>query len=76
MGRAGLDNGWIQFSSVRIPRTNMLMKWGQVTKEGKYTPPPNQTVVYASLIGERLLVVSLTFVDHKLYNFIFYFDFC
>ncbi len=57
MGRAGLDNGWIQFSSVRVPRTNMLMKWGQVTREGKYTPPPNQTVVYASLIGERLLVV-------------------
>ena len=25
-GRAGTDNGWIQFTNVRIPRSHMLMK--------------------------------------------------
>lgn len=29
-GRNGLDNGWIQFHNVRVPRENMLMRWAQV----------------------------------------------
>ncbi|PRP84162.1 hypothetical protein PROFUN_04153 [Planoprotostelium fungivorum] len=57
VGRQGLDNGWIQFSQVRVPRKNMLARWATVTREGKYTPPQSQALVYASLIGERLLVL-------------------
>lgn len=30
VGRAGLDNGWIQFSQVRVPRDNMLSRWAKV----------------------------------------------
>jgi len=33
MGRDGIDNGWIQFDHVRIPREDMLMKWAKVTDE-------------------------------------------
>lgn len=57
MGRAGVDNGWIQFSNVRIPRENMLMKWAHVSPDGKYTPPPNPTIPYATLIGERIIAL-------------------
>jgi acyl-CoA oxidase len=57
-GRNGLDNGWIQFSHVRIPRTNMMMKWAQVTKEGVYTPSVNPAISYSTLIGERLTLLS------------------
>ncbi|CAG8689597.1 7965_t:CDS:10 [Funneliformis caledonium] len=57
-GRNGLDNGWIQFSHVRIPRTNMLMKWAKVTQEGKYIPSANPEISYSPLIGERLTVLS------------------
>lgn len=32
-GRNGIDNGWIQFTNVRIPRTNMLMRYTKVTRE-------------------------------------------
>ncbi|CAH1759898.1 6417_t:CDS:10 [Entrophospora sp. SA101] len=53
-GRNGLDNGWIQFSCVRIPRENMLMKWSKVTRDGKFTPSPNPAIFYATLICERL----------------------
>ena len=53
-GRNGLDNGWIQFSHVRVPKTNMLMKWAKFTQEGKYIPSTNPAISYASLIGERL----------------------
>ena len=57
-GRNGLDNGWIQFSHVRIPRTNMMMKWAKVTREGKYTPSVNPAISYSPLVGERLALLS------------------
>ncbi|KAJ3105274.1 fatty-acyl coenzyme A oxidase [Phlyctochytrium planicorne] len=53
-GRNGLDNGWIQVTQARVPRTNMLMKWCQVSKDGDVTDPPHPAVVYATLIPERL----------------------
>lgn len=30
-GRNGLDNGYIQFSNVRVPRQNMLQRWATVS---------------------------------------------
>jgi acyl-CoA oxidase len=53
-GRQGLDNGWIQFNNVRIPRKNMLMRWAQVTRDGEFIPPPHPALAYAALIPERL----------------------
>jgi hypothetical protein len=35
-----VDNGYIQFTNVRIPRAYMLMKHTQVTREGKVFEPP------------------------------------
>jgi hypothetical protein len=33
LARNRLDNGWIQFTQVRIPRENMLMKWAQLSRD-------------------------------------------
>jgi hypothetical protein len=33
-GRNGMDNGWIQFSNVKIPLENMMMKWATLDKNG------------------------------------------
>lgn len=35
----GIDNGWIRFDHVRIPRTNMLMKHAKLERDGGYTKP-------------------------------------
>ncbi|KAF9545604.1 acyl-Coenzyme A oxidase [Mortierella hygrophila] len=56
--RQGLDNGWIQFTSVRIPRENMLMKWASMSPEGEFTPSPNPILSYATLIPERFTILS------------------
>ncbi|CEG71334.1 Putative Acyl-coenzyme A oxidase [Rhizopus microsporus] len=60
VGHAGLDNGWIQFRQKRIPRIDMLAKWVQLDRQGNYKPAPNPAVMYATLIPERLSLVTVT----------------
>ncbi|KAK7204075.1 acyl-coenzyme a oxidase 2 [Myxozyma melibiosi] len=57
MGRDGIDNGWVQFTNVRIPRQFMLMRHCQVDRHGKVTQPPLEQLTYGALIGGR---VSMT----------------
>lgn len=54
MGRSGVDNGWIQFTSVRIPRYNMLQKWCKVDADGTVTLPPLEQLSYISLLHGRV----------------------
>jgi acyl-CoA oxidase len=57
MGRHGIDNGWIQFTFVRIPRSHMLMKHCQVTRAGIVHEPPLQQLAYGALITGRVSMV-------------------
>jgi acyl-CoA oxidase len=63
MGRDTIDNGWIQFTNVRIPRTNMLMKWAKVDRNGKYTPPPLAQLAYGAVVSARIDIVGQSAVD-------------
>jgi len=58
MGRNGLDNGWIQFTNVRIPRENMLMKYAKVEPDGTYVKPPLAQLAYGALIGARVQIAK------------------
>ncbi|KAI7903339.1 acyl-CoA dehydrogenase/oxidase [Cokeromyces recurvatus] len=60
VGRHGLDNGWIQFREKRIPRQDMLSRWTSVDRHGDYRPAPNPAIMYATLIPERLSLVTGT----------------
>lgn len=57
MGRNGIDNGWIQFTNVRIPRTYMLMKYTKVSREGIVKEPPLNQLAYGALIQGRVAMV-------------------
>lgn len=57
MGRHGTDNGWIQFTNVRIPRSHMLMKHTKVSRDGAVTEPPLQQLAYGALITGRVSMV-------------------
>lgn len=54
MGREGVDNGWIQFSNVRIPRFFMLQKFCKVLREGNVSLPPLEQLSYISLLQGRV----------------------
>ncbi|KAF7728495.1 fatty-acyl coenzyme A oxidase [Apophysomyces ossiformis] len=57
MGRDGIDNGWIQFTNVRIPRGYMLMKHAKVSRTGAVQEPKLQQLTYGALLQGRVAMV-------------------
>jgi len=69
MGRDGIDNGFISFNHIRIPRENMLMKWAKVSPEGIFSERPKAQLSYGALIVGRVVKIKdvqklLTIVIH------------
>lgn len=58
MGRDGIDNGYIQFTNVRIPRAYMLMKHTQVTRDGQVFKAPLAQLTYGALLQGRTAMVA------------------
>lgn len=64
MGLNGVDNGSLMFDNVRIPRLNLLDRFGQVLADGTYvTQIPNAGVRFNTtidtLVGGRIAVASM-----------------
>ncbi|ODQ80752.1 hypothetical protein BABINDRAFT_160968 [Babjeviella inositovora NRRL Y-12698] len=57
MGRNGIDNGWIQFSNVHIPRGNMLSKYDKVDRDGTVHNAPLAQLAYSALLTGRVGMV-------------------
>uniref|UniRef100_A0AC35TSJ1 Acyl-coenzyme A oxidase n=1 Tax=Rhabditophanes sp. KR3021 TaxID=114890 RepID=A0AC35TSJ1_9BILA len=55
---SGLDNGYLIFNQVTIPRTYMFMKYAQVTKEGQYIKPLHEKAAYGSMIFVRSIMLT------------------
>ncbi|KAG1055545.1 hypothetical protein G6F43_002500 [Rhizopus delemar] len=58
MGRDGIDNGWIQFTHVRIPRGYMLQKHTKVSRTGDVKEPKLQQLTYGALLQGRVTMVA------------------
>lgn len=61
LGLNGVDNGRIWFTNVRVPRENLLNKYGDVSPEGVYTSPienPSRRffTMLGTLVGGRVCV--------------------
>lgn len=53
VGLNGVDNGALRFCSVRIPRDNLLNRFGDVSRDGKYTSTlPSINKRFAATLGE------------------------
>ncbi len=63
MGLNGVDNGRLWLDSVRIPRTNLLDKYGSVSATGVYSSPIKSdlarfTSMISALVGGRIVVAQ------------------
>ncbi|KAL0721477.1 hypothetical protein Bca4012_036076 [Brassica carinata] len=53
VGLNGVDNGALRFRSVRIPRDNLLNRFGDVSRDGKYTSSlPTINKRFGATLGE------------------------
>lgn len=53
VGLNGVDNGALRFRSVRIPRDNLLNRFGDVSRDGKYTSSlPSINKRFGATLGE------------------------
>ncbi len=52
MGLNGVDNGRIWFDQVRVPKDNLLNKYGDITEDGEYTSPvANPSKRFFTMLG-------------------------
>lgn len=57
MGLQNVNNGYLGFSNVKIPRTNMLMKHCQVLEDGTVRKAKSSALVYGGMVFARVLIV-------------------
>jgi acyl-CoA oxidase len=51
------DNGFVEFKNVRIPRDQMLMKFAQVGRDGRYSKPASEKLAYGTMVFVRSFLV-------------------
>ena len=51
------DNGYAIFTNVRIPRTNMLMRFQELDSEGNYRKKGNPKIIYIQIFTGRIILI-------------------
>ncbi|OAD59251.1 putative peroxisomal acyl-coenzyme A oxidase 1 [Eufriesea mexicana] len=57
LGMNGVNNGFLGFNNVRIPRMNMLMKNSKVLEDGTYVKASNDKLTYGTMVFVRVVLV-------------------
>ncbi|XP_060562644.1 peroxisomal acyl-coenzyme A oxidase 1-like [Ruditapes philippinarum] len=59
LGYNAMDNGFLRFDNVRIPRANLLARYSKVEKDGTYIPSKNPRLAYGTMVLVRAFIVGL-----------------
>lgn len=57
LGYNSMDNGYLSFTNVRVPRTNLLSRFVEVDKEGAFSINGDPRMTYQIMVQTRLLVI-------------------
>lgn len=58
LGMNTVNNGYLGFEKVRIPRMHMLMKNAQVLKDGTFVKSPASVLTYGTMMFVRVMIVQ------------------
>ncbi|XP_058055084.1 probable peroxisomal acyl-coenzyme A oxidase 1 [Anopheles bellator] len=56
LGMNSVNNGFLGFDHVRIPRKNMLMKNAKLLADGTFVKPPSQALTYGTMMFVRVVI--------------------
>jgi len=59
VGMQATNQGFLGFTNIRIPRTNMLMKYAKVERDGSFIQSPDYRLSYMTMVFVRCFIVSL-----------------
>lgn len=57
-GMTATDNGWCRFDNVRIPHSQMLNRFSNVTLDGKYEQAPHDKLSYGGMLFIRSKMIT------------------
>lgn len=57
LGMKSVNNGYLGFEHVRIPRKNMLMRNNKVLADGTYVKSPSSVLTYGTMMFVRVVIV-------------------
>lgn len=57
-GFTAKDNGYLVLKNVKIPRTNMLMRYVSVSREGELEMHGNPKMVFSIMLRTRIGLIS------------------
>lgn len=58
LGMKSVNNGYLGFDNVRIPRKNMLMKNAKVLPDGTYVQSPSSVLTYGTMMFVRVVILK------------------
>jgi alkylation response protein AidB-like acyl-CoA dehydrogenase len=58
LGYGSIDNGYLSFDHYRIPRTQMLTRFAEVTKEGDLEMRGDPRILYNIMVMTRMNIIS------------------
>lgn len=52
------DNGYLRMDTIKIPAKNLLCRYANVNRQGKYTPAKHARIQYGSMVALRAGIVT------------------
>jgi acyl-CoA oxidase len=64
LGYNSMDNGWLSFDHVRVPRTNLMSRFSEVTKEGDLEVKGDLRILYSIMSQTRMAIIEDCVAQH------------
>lgn len=66
LGYNSVDNGYLRFDHFRVPRTSLLSRFIEITREGEFKIKGNPKIIYQVMLQTRITILNnAAFILHR-----------